>query len=44
LSTEKNDTYAGDLSGTLLFNSPERLNDEPYKEKEDVWAMGVTIY
>ena len=44
LSTEKNYTEAGDLSGTLMFNSPERINDEPYKEKEDVWALGVTMY
>ena len=32
------------MSGTISFNSPERLNDDQYKEKEDVWAMGVTIY
>ena len=44
LSTEQNKTYTGDLSGTLVFNSPERINDEPTKDKEDVWAMGVTIY
>ena len=44
LSTEKNYTDAGELSGTLSYNSQERLNDDPYKEKEDVWAMGVTIY
>jgi serine/threonine protein kinase len=44
LSTERNFTEAGDLSGTISFNSPERLNDDPYKEKEDVWAMGVSIY
>jgi serine/threonine protein kinase len=42
-STEKNNTEAGD-SGTLVYSSPERLNDDPFKEKEDVWAMGVTIY
>ena len=44
LSTERTFTEAGDLSGTISFNSPERLNDDPYKEKEDVWAMGVSIY
>jgi serine/threonine protein kinase len=27
-----------------VFNSPERINDKPSKEKEDVWALGVTIY
>ena len=45
-STEKNNTQAGDLSGTIYFSSPERLDDKSdlYKEKEDVWAMGVTIY
>jgi serine/threonine protein kinase len=42
-STEKYNSEAGD-SGTLVYNSPERLNDDPFKEKEDVWAMGVTIY
>ena len=44
LSTEKIDTEKGIISGTTQFNSPERLNDEPYNEKNDVWAMGVTIY
>jgi serine/threonine protein kinase len=44
LSTEKNDTEIGFRSGTIQFNSPERLNDEPYNEKDEVWAMGVTIY
>ena len=44
LSTDKNDTEIGFRSGTIQFNSPERLNDEPYNEKDDVWAMGVTIY
>jgi len=44
LSTERNFTEAGDLSGTISFNSPERLNDDQYKEKEDIWAMGVSIY
>ena len=44
LSTERNLTEAGDFSGTVQFSSPERLNDDPYKEKEDVWAMGVTVY
>ena len=44
LSTEKNNTEDGDLTGTLVYNSPERLNDDPFKEKEDMWAMGVTIY
>jgi eukaryotic-like serine/threonine-protein kinase len=44
LSTEQNKTNSGDQSGTLVFNSPERINDEPSKDKEDVWAMGVTIY
>ena len=44
LSTEKNFTEAGEFTGTISFNSPERLNDDPHREKEDVWAMGVTIY
>ena len=44
LSTEKKNTEAGELSGTLVYNSPERLKDDPYNEKEDVWAMGVSIY
>ena len=43
-STEQNYTDAGDFSGTLVFNSPERINDKPSKDKEDVWALGVTIY
>ena len=44
LSTEPQDTEKGVDSGTIAYNSPERFRDEPIKEKEDVWALGVTIY
>ena len=44
LSTEKNLTDAGYHSGTLVFSSPERILGKNLMEKEDVWAIGVTIY
>ena len=44
LSTEKYDTDQGLFSGTVQFNSPERFKGEMNKGKEDVWALGVTLY
>ena len=44
LSTEKNLTDVGYLSGTLVYSSPERILGKNLMEKEDVWAIGVTIY
>ena len=44
LSTEKYDTDQGLFSGTVQFNSPERFKGEMNKEKEDVWALGVSLY
>jgi serine/threonine protein kinase len=31
-------------SVTLQYNSPERVNNNTFSLKEDVWALGVNLY
>jgi serine/threonine protein kinase len=39
----KMDTKTGG-TGTIDYCSPERLTGELNSSKEDLWALGVTIY
>ena len=39
----KFDTTSG-LSGTIAYCSPERFDNNPNSEREDVWALGITGY
>jgi serine/threonine protein kinase len=43
-ATVKIDTSVGFFTGTIAFCSPERINENPNSEKEDVWALGMTAY
>ena len=43
MATMQMNTTSG-LTGTIDFCSPERLKGESNSLKEDVWALGVTIY
>jgi serine/threonine protein kinase len=36
--------FAHTLIGTPYYLSPELLQDLPYNEKSDIWALGVTLY
>ena len=42
-STLKIDTTTG-ITGTLAYVSPERVKGNGNSLKEDVWALGVTLY
>ena len=42
-STLKIDTTTG-ITGTLAYVSPERIKGNCNSLKEDVWALGVTLY
>ena len=35
---------AQSIVGTPLYLSPEILQDEPYNQKTDIWALGVLLY
>lgn len=37
------DTFRDEV-GTVRFTSPELLNRQPYNEKVDLWALGITIF
>lgn len=32
------------FNGTVAYCSPERFTDNPNSEKEDSWALGITLY
>jgi serine/threonine protein kinase len=38
------DTSSGNTTGTIEYNSPERISDNPNSLKEDVWALGIILY
>ncbi|KAA0150996.1 hypothetical protein FNF29_04886 [Cafeteria roenbergensis] len=37
-------SFADTLIGTPYYLSPEMLNDEPYNDKSDVWALGCVAF
>ena len=37
-------SYVKTILGTPLYMSPEILDNKPYNEKADIWALGCSIY
>ena len=42
-ATIKIDTTSG-MTGTIAYCSPERFDNNPNSDKEDVWALGIIAY
>lgn len=41
---ESSTAFANTIVGTPYYISPELCADLPYRDKSDVWALGVIIY
>ncbi|XP_035280415.1 serine/threonine-protein kinase Nek4-like isoform X4 [Anguilla anguilla] len=41
---ERSSGYARTVVGTFCYRSPERIMEEPYSSKSDVWALGCVLY
>ena len=42
-ATIKIETTSG-MTGTIAYCSPERFDNNPNSDKEDVWALGIIAY
>ncbi|XP_035280418.1 probable serine/threonine-protein kinase nek2 [Anguilla anguilla] len=41
---ERSSGYARTVVGTFCYRSPERIEEEPYSSKSDIWALGCVLY
>ena len=41
---ETSTAFAMTIVGTPYYLSPELCADQPYRDKSDVWALGVVLY
>lgn len=43
-SVTEDDSLLRSFVGTLLYSCPEIIENRPYSEKADIWALGCIVY
>ena len=41
---DEDDGYVTGKVGTPYYLSPEQMDEQPYNEKADIWALGIILY